>query len=223
MRHLSQREAEVSGQDGAGEHSPCGGGAYLPTGVLSDVRLCDPMGYSLPGSFVYGILQARILERVAILSKSRSSRLSRLSPRVGTAVSCVDRWILYPWATWEASVKVQLPLYLKQLSALRVWPGSRGSQCDYCLSLVCFDYLATLHLSIPPAEKGKRDSLIHLKIQKENPKVVNEINIEDFCLTKAAYCRCWRSKTFFACEGSHNKHSELTGYDMCSLIPKKEL
>lgn len=37
--------------------------------------------------------------------------------------------------------------------------------------------------------------MINLKIQKENPKVVNEINIEDLCLTKAAYCRCWRSKT----------------------------
>ena len=28
--------------------------------------LCDPMVYSLPGSSVHGILQARILERVAI-------------------------------------------------------------------------------------------------------------------------------------------------------------
>ena len=30
------------------------------------VRLCDPMDYSLPGSSVYGILQARILEWVAV-------------------------------------------------------------------------------------------------------------------------------------------------------------
>ena len=33
---------------------------------LSRVRLCDPMGCSLPGSSVHGILQARILEWVAI-------------------------------------------------------------------------------------------------------------------------------------------------------------
>ena len=46
-----------------------------------------------------------------------------------------------------------------------------------------------------PKKKQQKDSLIYLKIQKENPKVVNEINIEDLCLTKAAYCRCWRSKT----------------------------
>ena len=34
--------------------------------------LCDPMDSSLPGSFVHGILQARILEWVAI-SFSRGS------------------------------------------------------------------------------------------------------------------------------------------------------
>ena len=39
--------------------------------VMSD-SLCDPMGYSPPGSSVYGIFQARILEWVAI-SFSRGS------------------------------------------------------------------------------------------------------------------------------------------------------
>ena len=33
---------------------------------LSRVRLCDPVDCSLPGSSVHGILQARILEWVAI-------------------------------------------------------------------------------------------------------------------------------------------------------------
>ena len=39
---------------------------------FSRVRLCDPMHYSPPGSSVHGILQARILEWVAI-SYSRGS------------------------------------------------------------------------------------------------------------------------------------------------------
>uniref|UniRef100_A0AC11BE31 Uncharacterized protein n=1 Tax=Ovis aries TaxID=9940 RepID=A0AC11BE31_SHEEP len=73
-----------------------------------------------------------------------------------------------------------------------------------------------------PKKKQQKDSLINLKIQKENPKVVNEINIEDLCLTKAAYCRCWRSKTFPACDGSHNKHNELTGDNVGPLILKKK-
>ena len=36
--------------------------------LLSRVRLCNPMDYSLPGSSIYGILQARILEWVIISS-----------------------------------------------------------------------------------------------------------------------------------------------------------
>ena len=50
--------------------SPCMGAKLLrlyPT-------LCDPMDCSLPGSFVHRILQARILEWVAISSSRRSSR-----------------------------------------------------------------------------------------------------------------------------------------------------
>ena len=37
------------------------------------LTLCDPIDCSPPGSFVHGILQARILERVAISSSSGSS------------------------------------------------------------------------------------------------------------------------------------------------------
>ena len=39
----------------------------------SCLTLCDPMAYSLPGSSVHGILQARILEWVAISFSRRSS------------------------------------------------------------------------------------------------------------------------------------------------------
>ena len=46
--------------------------------------LCDPMDCSLPGSFVHGISQARILEWVAISFSRGSSR-----PRDRTYVSCV--------------------------------------------------------------------------------------------------------------------------------------
>ena len=61
--------------------------------LLSRVRLCDPVDCSPPGSSVHGILQARILEWVAISSSRGSSR-----PRDGTyvsCISCISRWILY--------------------------------------------------------------------------------------------------------------------------------
>ena len=56
------------------------------------------MDCSPPGSLVHGILQARILEWVAISSSRASSR-----PRDQTHVSYIGRWILYHWATREAN------------------------------------------------------------------------------------------------------------------------
>ena len=52
--------------------------------VQSCLTLCDPMDYSLSGSSVHGILQARILEWVAMLSTRGSSQ-----PRDPTQVSHV--------------------------------------------------------------------------------------------------------------------------------------
>ena len=49
----------------------------------SCLTICKPMDYSQPGSSVHGILQARILEWVAISYSSESSQ-----PRDGTWVSC---------------------------------------------------------------------------------------------------------------------------------------
>ena len=59
--------------------------------------LCDPMDYSLPGSSVHGIFQARILEWVAISSSRRSSR-----PGDWTRVSCIVGRCFTIWATREA-------------------------------------------------------------------------------------------------------------------------
>ena len=59
--------------------------------------LCDPIYYSLPGSFVHGIFPTRLLEWVAI-SSSRGSSWSRGQTRV-SGISCIGKRILYPWAT----------------------------------------------------------------------------------------------------------------------------
>ena len=54
---------------------------------------------SWPGSSVHGILQARILEWVAISSSRGSSQ-----PRDCTQISCIDWQILYHWATREGCI-----------------------------------------------------------------------------------------------------------------------
>ena len=59
----------------------------------------QPMDYSLPGSFVCEIFQARILEWVAMPSFRESSR-SRDQTHI-SCVSCIGRWILFHCTTWE--------------------------------------------------------------------------------------------------------------------------
>ena len=65
--------------------------------------LCDPMNCSPPGFSVRGILQARIMEWVAIFFSRESSW-----PRHQVFISCISwlgRQILYHWATMEACLK----------------------------------------------------------------------------------------------------------------------
>ena len=63
---------------------------------------CDPMDCSPPGSSVHGILQARILEWVAMPS-SKGSSWPRNRSHI-SYLSCIGRWVLYHWATWESLI-----------------------------------------------------------------------------------------------------------------------
>ena len=51
--------------------------------------------------------QARILEWVAIFSCMRSSR-HRDQTHI-SCISCIGKWILYHWATWEVPMRVDIP------------------------------------------------------------------------------------------------------------------
>ena len=71
---------------------------YFCLSVVSVAKSCltlwDLHGCSPPVSPVHGILQARLLEWIAISFSRGSSR-----PRDGTHVSCTGRWVLYCWAS----------------------------------------------------------------------------------------------------------------------------
>ena len=64
------------------------------------------MDCSPPGSFVHGILQARILEQVAIPFSKGSSQ-----PRDQTQVSCIAGGFFTTWATREAQIWQSSTLY----------------------------------------------------------------------------------------------------------------
>ena len=72
------------------------------------LTLCDPRECSLPGSSVHGILQARILEWVAMPFSRGPSW-----PRDRTQVSCIAGRFFTIWATREAPVGHQLFLFCK--------------------------------------------------------------------------------------------------------------
>ena len=67
----------------------------LSRSVVSDSG--NPMDCSPQDSSVHGIPQARILKWVTMLSSRGSSQ-----PRGRIHVSCIGRWVLDQWATWEA-------------------------------------------------------------------------------------------------------------------------
>ena len=94
--------------------------------------LCDSLNSSLPGSSVHEILQARILEWVAIPFARGSSR-----PRDQTRVSsvcCVAGGVFTIWATGEAGAKLRLldlhssdPFPQQQRGRMRGFPTTRGT------------------------------------------------------------------------------------------------
>ncbi|CAD7682092.1 unnamed protein product [Nyctereutes procyonoides] len=101
------------------------------------------------------------------------------------------------------TMKELLPAYITGLTQLTV---SEWLQLLPFLGvLAVLGYLAICPFL--PNQKQQKDSLINLKIQKENPKVVNEINMKIY---------------FPACDGSYNKHNELTGDNVDLLILKKK-
>ena len=72
---------------------------WCPFSVVSNSAI--PMDCRPPGSSVHGIFQAQILEWVAVSSSRGSSWL-----RDWASISCIGKWILYHWTTWEWGVEV---------------------------------------------------------------------------------------------------------------------
>ncbi|KAM4621750.1 CDGSH iron-sulfur domain-containing protein 1 [Polymixia lowei] len=78
-------------------------------------------------------------------------------------------------------------------------------------------FLLSRYLNGRSCKKGQ----VNTCISKDSPKVVHSFDMEDIS-TKAVYCRCWKSKKFPYCDGSHTKHNEETGDNVGPLIIKKK-
>ena len=116
--------------------------------------LCDPMDCSPPGSSLHGILQARILEWVAISFSRGSSR-----PRDWTRVSLIPGRRFNLWATREAQIKVMLNLtWVKNL--LKTW-GELGVGVEErifkYLKRFCNNYIQLIKVSLHFKETKTRN------------------------------------------------------------------
>ena len=92
----------------------------------SCATLCNSMDCSLPGSSVHGILQARILEWVAIPFSRESSK-----PRDQTQVSCTAGSFFTSWATREAQ-------YMKGIRPSWVYFRNARFISHEGLSIICW-------------------------------------------------------------------------------------
>ena len=75
--------------------------------VRSHPTLCDPMDCSPPGSSDHGILQARVLEWLAMPFSRGSSR-----PRAPAKISCIAGRLFTIWATGEAPFNIYSSGYI---------------------------------------------------------------------------------------------------------------
>ena len=103
--------------------------------------LCDPMDGSPPGSSVHGILQARILEWVAMPS-SRGSSQPRDQTHI-SHVSCIGRQVLYHWRHLGSSLEP-------------VFHNNRSHCNETCIHMLFvpgyvfpFSSLGSFHVSFP--------------------------------------------------------------------------
>ena len=108
------------------------------------------MGCSPPDSSVHGIIQARILERVAISFYKGPS-----PPRDHTCISCTGRQILYDCTTWEA------PIYTIICHKLT-------------LSCSLIIHILTLSLSPPPSTHRHRHRHTHTHTHTNRAEALRE-------------------------------------------------
>ena len=146
--------------------------------------LFDPLDCSPPGSFVYGILQARILQWVAYPFSRGSSQ-----PRDQTWVSCIAGRFFTIWATWEAPCNV----YVYQITIL------------YTMHILQFyvNY-ASIKLKLRKGKTKETEPHIPLgvdRVQQYNP-VVHILSLLINWLVCKHWMACGVESAVFICQAS---------------------
>ena len=115
-----------------------------------------------------------------------------------------------------------IPDYLKSVPLPYSFSDIKNMSAKEFAHLLVFTgaVAGTVHYGILPLVNKKASSRVNTSIDLEKPKVVDIVNVADLG-EKTCYCRCWKSKTFPLCDGSHNKHNEENNDNTGPLVVKK--
>jgi len=91
----------------------------------------------------------------------------------------------------------------------------------WTLAAVSTAYAIYLKYQSSKQQTGECSKHFNTKHQKSSPKVVNSFDVEDLD-PKTCFCRCWQSKKFPYCDGSHNEYNNQTGDNLGPLILQKK-
>ncbi|XP_055315601.1 CDGSH iron-sulfur domain-containing protein 2 homolog [Sitodiplosis mosellana] len=72
----------------------------------------------------------------------------------------------------------------------------------------------------PEARKSTKVARVNKLIRLEDAKVADFVDIEDIA-EKAAFCRCWKSKNWPYCDGSHGAHNKECGDNLGPVVLKR--
>ena len=116
--------------------------------------VCNPVDCSPPGSSVHGISRQEYSCGLPFPPPRESSQ-----PRDRTqtsCVSCIGRWILYLWATWEALVEGEMLLNIRQCMGQPLQPSMPHPQISTGLTL------GNTHVEESFIKPGSDNCVIHL-------------------------------------------------------------
>ncbi|KAI8129291.1 hypothetical protein FF38_14215 [Lucilia cuprina] len=125
-------------------------------------------------------------------------------------------------------VKETLPNYLSSLPVPDTFSGWFKLSFKDWLSLIPPTAVAagigyTIYLAYcPAARKGgcPKAGICNQSVRKHEAKVVDMIDIENIA-EKAAFCRCWKTKNWPYCDGSHGEHNKQTGDNVGPVVLKR--